>query len=76
MASDGVASGVLIGVDESEEVAMVTAVFLIVFGGILVGFMVYKMAFSGGRKGKAAQSEVNAQRQTPTPGRSTGTGDN
>ena len=53
---------------------MLTAIFLIVFGGILVGFMVYKMAFSGGRKDRAAQSEVNAQQQTPTPGRSTGSG--
>ena len=53
---------------------MLTAIFLIVFGGILVGFMAYLTMFRKGRKNQAPQSEVNAQDHMSTPGRSTGRG--
>lgn len=54
---------------------MVAIVFLVIFGGILVGFMVYLWMFRKGRKGQAPRSEVNAQRQEPVPGRGMGRGD-
>lgn len=55
---------------------MLTFVFLLIFGGIVVGFMVWLTMFRKGRKSQAPQSQVNAQRDTPTPGRATGAGDN
>ena len=55
---------------------MLTIVFLVLFGGILVGFMVWLTMFRKGRKSQAARSEVTAQRQTPEPGRASGSGDN
>ena len=55
---------------------MLTVVFLVVFGGILVGAMAYLAMFRKGRKSQAPQSQVNAQEQMPVAGRSSGKGDN
>lgn len=55
---------------------MLTFVFLLIFGGILVGFMVWLTMFRKGRDSQAPQSQVNAQRNAPAPGRGTGAGDN
>ena len=54
---------------------MLTVVFLVIFGSILVGVMVYLWAFRKGRKSQAPQAQVNAQRQEPKTGRGTGRGD-
>ena len=55
---------------------MLTAVFLVIFGGILVGCMVWLAMFRQGRKNQAGKAEVTAQRQAPEPGRATGRGNN
>lgn len=49
---------------------MVTIILVLVFGALLVGFMIYKSAFGGmKRKGQSGEAEVNAVRNTPTVGR-------
>ncbi len=55
---------------------MLTFVFLLVFGGILIGFVVYLTMFSGGRKKQAGKAEVNAQHEAPRSPRGSGQGDN
>ena len=49
---------------------MLTIIMVLVFGGLLVGFMIYKSAFGGmKRKGQSGEAEVNAMRNTPTVSR-------
>ena len=49
---------------------MLTIVMVLIFGSLLVGFMIYKSAFGGmKRKGQSGEAEVNAMRNTPTVGR-------
>lgn len=49
---------------------MITIIFVLVFGGLLVGFMIYKSAFGGlKRKGQSGEAEVNAMRNPPKVGR-------
>ena len=51
---------------------MVTIIFVSVVGVILVGFVLWVLAFGGmKRRGQSAQTEVNAQQMDTTKKRST-----
>ena len=52
-----------------EELEMLTIIFLVVFGVIVVGFMIWVMAFGGKKRMKQGQG---AELQTPKQGRASG----
>ena len=54
---------------------MGTALFLIFFGAIAVGFVLWKTVMQGGRKNQGSRAEIRAQRQEPKAGRGSGRGD-